>query len=218
MYIFWRYVLWIYSRNLFHFSWLSWSRRYNLTSDKFHCIIRRCLLLLNLLGWATRILPWRDCRLLTRYSWISSNYLYLFVTIILVIFEIIIRDIILRHISLILLLRFIRSIWSCFSKSNWIIIILQLSLYLWRTLLWRSINWLMKLLGCIPLTIVWTVPSIFSTNWLFQITISWLYWYLLKPVWSFIWFNFIDCLFIMVIIRHIKCALIIYLLTMWVLL
>lgn len=207
----------IYSRNLFHFSLLSWSRRYNLTCNKLDCIIRRCLLLWHLLGRATRVLPWRHCRLLTIYSWISSNYLYLFVTISLVIFEIIIWDIILWHIRLILLLRFIRSIWSCFSKSNWIIIILQLSLYLWRTLLRRSVHWLMKLLGCIPLTIIWTVSSIFSTNWMFQITVCWLRWHLLKPIWSFIWFYFIDCLFIMVIIRHIKCALIIYLLAVWIL-
>jgi len=207
----------IYSRNLFHFSLLRWSRRYNLSFSKLDCIIRRCLLLWHLLGRATRVLPWRHCRLLSIYSWISSNYLYLFLTIMLVIFEIIIWDIILWHIRLILLLRFIRSIWSCFSKSNWIIIILQLSRYLWRTLFRRSVLWLMKLLSCISLTIIWTVSSIFSTNWMFQITVYWLRWHLLKPIWSFIWFYFIDCLFIMVIIGHIKCALIIYLLTMWVL-
>jgi len=207
----------IYSRNLFHFSWLSRSWWHNLTCNKLDSIIRRCLLLRHLLIRATRVLPRRHCRLLTRYSRISSNYLYLFVTINLVIFEIIIWDILLWHIRLILLLRFIRSIWSCFSKSNWIIIILQLSLSLWRTLFRRSVHWLMKLLGCIPLTIIWTVSSVFCTNWLFQITVCWLSWYLLKPIWSFIWFDFIDCLFIMVIIWCIKCALIINLLAMWVL-
>jgi hypothetical protein len=207
----------VYSRNLFNFSWLSWSRRYNLTCIKLDCIIRCWILLLNLLCRSSWVLSWRDCRLLACYSRIPTNNLNLFMTISLIIFEIITWDIILWHISLILLLRFIRSIWSCFSKSNWIIIILQLSLYLRRTLLRRSIHWLMKLLDCIPLAIIWTVSSIFSTNLLFQITVSWLCLYLLKPVWSFVRLNFIDCLFIMMIIRHVNCALIICLLAMWVL-
>lgn len=167
MYILWRNILRVYRRNLFNFSWLSWSRRCNLTCDKLDCIVRSWLLLLNLLDRATRVLPWRHCWLLACYSRISANNYNLFIS--LIIFKIIIWDVILWY--LILLLRFIWSIWSCFSKSNWIIIILQLGLYLWWTLLWRSIHGLMKLLGCIPLTIIWTVSSIFSTNWLFQITV-----------------------------------------------
>lgn len=188
-----------------------------MTSNKLDCIVWSYLLLLHLLGRPTRVLPRRHCRLLACYSRISTNNLNLFMAISLIIFEIIIWDIILWYINLILLLRFIWSIWSCFSKSNWIIIILQLGLYLWRTLLWRTIHWLMELLSWIPLTIIWTVSSILSTNWLFQITICWLCWHLLKTIWSFIWLNFVYCLFIMVIIRHVKCTLIIYLLTMRVL-
>lgn len=196
---------------------MSWTRRDNLSCYKLYCSIRSCLLLLHLFDWSTRVLSWRYCWLFSICCLISSNYLNLFMTSTLIIFQIIYRSIILLDIYMILLLRFIWSGWCSFSKDYWIIIILQRGLYLRRRLLWRSIHWLMKLLACVPLTIIWTITSIFSINWLFQITVCWLCWRLLKPVRSFIWLDFIDCLFIMVIIRRVKCTLIIYLLTLWIL-